>query len=359
VTRFLHRAIILAGLLGSIPSQSFAADLYFPPTEGEWETVETADAGFDAERLEAAASLAESMHSSGLVVLFHGRILLERHWRIEPESDHSSGTYQRMVKGYTDDGHAIEDVASVQKSVTSFLAGIAVSADQLSLDDPVSIYLPEGWSNASAEEERAITIRHLMTMTSGLTEQLNYKLPPGMEWSYNTGAYSQMVGVLQSIYSKPIEEISSERLTKRVGMRNSKWVSRGRPSGSNNVGFTTTARDLARFGLLILGNGKWDGEDLGVSQDYLETMLSSSQQLNQNYGLLWWLNGRPPNLQPGERYRSIPNAPEDVVAALGALGRIVHISRETGLVVVRLGNSAPKEFNMELWGLLMNAKTAE
>lgn len=359
MTRFLYSAIAIVAALGGVASQSGAADLYFPPTDGDWESVDPADVGFDAEGLEQAAALAESMHSSGLVVLLNGRILLERHWRIEPESEHSSDRYQRMVNGYTHDGHAIEDVASVQKSVTSFLSGIAVSADMLSLDDPVSIYLPEGWSSASTAEERAITVRHLMSMTSGLTGGLSYKLPPGTEWKYNTGAYSQMVGVLQSIYSKPIEAISSEMLTNRVGMRNSEWVSRGRPGGSNNVGFATTARDLARFGLLVQANGKWEGEDLGVSSAYMKTMLSASQQLNQNYGLLWWLNGRPPNLQPGDPYRSIPNAPEDVVAALGALGRMLHISRETGLVVVRLGNSAPREFNMELWGLLMNAKTAE
>jgi len=352
----LFATALLVGL--SLAPVAFCEDhaLYFPPSDGEWETISPADAGFDAEGLEAAAVYAESVHSSGLVVLLRGRILLERHWRIEPDSEHSSGTYQRMVHGYTDAGHAIEDVASAQKSVTAFLAGIAVTADLLSLDDPVSVYLDESWSNANLKQERAITIQHLMSMTSGLTEGLVYKEPPGTNWKYNTGAYSRMVKVLESVYSKPIEALSTELLTKPTGMANSHWKTRGRPGGTNNMGFTTTARDLARFGLIILANGEWDSAPLGVSQEYLKTMLTSSQTMNPNYGLLWWLNGRPPNLKPGERYRSIPNAPDDVVAALGALGRKVHVSRETGLVLVRIGNQPTREFDMELWGLLMKAK---
>ena len=55
--------------------------------------------------------------------------------------------------------------------------------------------------------------------------------------------------------------------------------------------------------------------------------------------------------------QTIPNAPEDVVAALGALGRIMHISRKEGLIVVRLGNQPPRAFDMELWRLLMEART--
>ncbi len=330
--------------------------LYFPPAEGEWETIAPEAAGYDADALEAVAVHIESVHSSALLVLYQGRIMFEKHWRIEPDSEHSSGGYQRMLKGYSDDGQAIEDVASVQKSVTSFLTGIAVTADRLSLDDPVSVYLPEGWSNATPAQERAITIHHLMTMTSGLTEGLKYSTPPGTNWDYNTGAYSQMVGVLESIYSKPINDISSEFLTNRVGMKNSAWKSRGGQVAVNNFGFTTTARDLARLGIVIMADGAWDGENLGASQEYLDTMLSPSQDLNPNYGLLWWLSGKPPNLKPGQQYRAIPYAPDDMVAAIGALGRILHISKSEGLIVVRLGNQPPRGYDVEMWRLLMEAK---
>ena len=355
LNRLLTSALV-AGV-GFIPAAFCEGDSpYFPPADAAWETISPADAGFDADGLEAVAAYAKAANSSGLVVLLNGRILLERHWKIEPDSPDSSGAYQRMLQGYTEDGHAIEDVASVQKSVTSFLAGMAVSADKLSLDDPVSVYLDEGWSNATPDQERAITIKHLMSMTSGLSEGLAYKRAPGIEWKYNTGAYSQMVAVLESIYSKPIEELTTEKLTKPAGMANSHWKTRGRPGSTNNMGFTTTARDLARFGMVILANGAWDGKPLGVSDEYMHAMLTASQTLNPNYGLLWWLNGRPPNLKPGEQYRSIPNAPDDVVAALGALGRKVHVSRKTGLVLVRIGNQHPREFDMEVWGLVMKAK---
>ncbi len=349
--------IALAVLAASSVALAESHPLYFPPADGTWEAIAPAEAGFDADALDAVAAHVESVHSSALLVLHHGRILLERHWRIEPDSEHSSGTYQRMLKGYTDEGHAIEDVASAQKSVTAFLAGIAVTSDRLSLDDPVSVYLDDGWSNATPAQERAITIRHLMTMTSGLTEGLSYTDAPGTDWDYNTGAYSQMIRVLESIFSKSINEITSELLKDRVGMTNSSWRSRGGRVTSNNVGFTTTARDLARLGIVISANGSWDGERLGISQAYLDTMLSPSQDLNQNYGLLWWLSGKPPNLKPGELYRAIPYAPEDMVAAIGALGRILHVSKSEGLIAVRLGNQPPRGFDVEMWRLLMEAKT--
>lgn len=349
---------IMLGAIGLASLQASAQDekLYFPEADADWETVVPADVGFDQAKLDEAAKLAEAMHSSALLVLHQGRILLEHYSPIDEDSAHSSGGYQRMLQGYTDDGQPIEDVASVQKSVTAFLTGTAVTADKLSLDEPVSVYLPQGWSNATAAQESAITIRNLMSMTSGLTEALTYTEPPNSNWKYNTGAYSQMVKVLESIYSKPINDLSAELLTDRIGMSNSAWKSRGGAVRINNFGFTTTARDLARFGILIAANGKWDGDDLGVSQDYLKSMLTSSQKLNPNYGLLWWLNGKPADLQPGQQYRSIPNAPEDVVAALGALGRVLHVSRKEGLILVRLGNQPPREFSMEIWRLINEAR---
>ncbi|MDA0973987.1 MAG: serine hydrolase, partial [Bacteroidetes bacterium] len=58
-------------------------------------------------------------------------------------------------------------------------------------------------------------------------------------------------------------------------------------------------RDMARFGLLALSDGVWDGDSLISDQGYLQAMTSSSQDLNLSYGYLWWLNGQESHMLPG------------------------------------------------------------
>ena len=105
-------------------------------------------------------------------------------------------------------------------------------------------------------------------------------------------------------------------------------------------------------------------------------MLSPSQALNEGYGLLWWLNGserpirlvpqgEPPNLTIGEvrsETRLAPDAPPDMVVALGALDRYLFVVPSWGLVVVRLGDSASNDladqsFVADFWTHLARARS--
>ena len=56
---------------------------------------------------------------------------------------------------------------------------------------------------------------------------------------------------------------------------------------------------MARFGLLILNNGNWDGNQIMTDTNYFNQMLNSSQSLNESYGYLWWLNGKTSYMLPG------------------------------------------------------------
>ena len=87
----------------------------------------------------------------------------------------------------------IEDVASVQKSVSALLVGIAQHQGLLRLEDPVGKHLGAGWSKASPEQEQAITVRHLLTMTSGLMDDLTFEAAAGTRWRYNSAAYAHIV----------------------------------------------------------------------------------------------------------------------------------------------------------------------
>jgi CubicO group peptidase (beta-lactamase class C family) len=267
-----------------------------------------------------------------------------------------------MRVGKTSDGRVIEDVASAQKSLVAVLAGIAEGRGKLDVSAPVDRYLGSGWSNADRSAESAITVRHLMTMTSGLNDSLNYLQPAGDTWRYNTGAYSRMIGVIEKATGTDIQTLTHDMLTAPTGMSDSRWLPRPWSAGNdaaNSIGLATTGRDLARFGLLILADGKWDGKDLLQNRDYLRRMLRPSQDLNPSYGLLWWLNGKPRHQGAGattsQQGPLIPAAPGDLVAALGALDRKCYVVPSLGLVVTRLGDQTGEAFDNEFWKLLMKA----
>ena len=190
-----------------------------------------------------------------------------------------------------------------------------------------------------------------MTMTSGLNEQLEYMHPAGTVWEYNTRAYSKMVSILTKITNMSINQLTHNWLTNPTGMRESRWESRrwiNNQDAANDIGFATSARDLARFGLLVLGEGKWNGQVILKNSKYLLEALQPSQNMKSSYGLLWWLVTRS----------WFPEVPDKAVAALGTLSRIVFIAPNQKLVFIRLGdrtNHNLQYFLRRFWILLSAA----
>lgn len=317
--------------------------------------------------LEAAERYAGKHSSTGLVVLCGGRIVLERYWS-------APGVLPAGLTGEVlPDGRVTEDVASVQKSVVSLLIGIAVGKGLINPSDPVGRHLGRGWSAAPEEAEAAITIRHLLTMTSGLDETLAYVGPPGTVWFYSLGAsWHTLKRVLASTAQMNLASLSRQWLFDPLGMTETTWVTRTDPApgpdrshrdGAPFEGLVTSARDLARFGLAVLAGGIWAGRPLGIAEGYQAEALSPSSDLNPSYGYLWWLNGQschrlaglPEVVQDGPL---LPGAPPDLVAAQGAFSRFCHVVPSLDLVAVRLGGApgqavlAPSRFGAELWDRL-------
>jgi CubicO group peptidase (beta-lactamase class C family) len=340
-----------------------SAALYFPAAKGEWAQVTPASVGWKEDKLAAALQLAGRTRASGVVILHRGKILAEQYWK--PDEDAKAGAkareYGALIRGRDAAGHAIEDVASVQKSVAAILVGIAQHRGLLRLDDPVQKHLGPGWSKASREQEQAITLRHLLTMTSGLADDLTFEAPAGTRWRYNTTAYAHTVKVIAAASKLAPNDFTRAWLTGRIGMSDSSWTARpgaGRENAANALGFATTARDLARFGLLILAEGKYAGETVIADREFLQAALRPSQTLNPSYGYLWWLNGQSEVARgAGERAKGplIPTAPPDLVAALGAVDRKLYVVPSLELVVARLGNSTGPNFQNEFWKLLSAA----
>ncbi len=324
---------------------------YFP--EENWQSITPAAAGWDAQALEAVLGFAQERSSSSLLVVVAGKLLAEGHWSVD------KARYNQLHAGEDDLGHAIEDVASVQKGIISFLAGVAVSQLKLDLNLPVSHYLGAGWSKASATQEKPILVRHLLSMSSGLDVNLRFKAPAGTLWQYNTNVYSRLVGVIEQASGLDVHTYTSRWLTGPTGMSHSRWVDRNwLPPGmdANRLGLQTNARDLARFGLLMLADGMWQGKPLLTDARFLAESVSPSQSMNPAYGNLWWLNGQPLNVGQSRRPQGlIPVAPSDLYAAQGALGRKLYVVPSMNLVVVRLGADPGTNFNDELWKRLMAA----
>lgn len=310
------------GPLRTSASSASSAPLYFPPVQGAWESVAPASVGWNADKLNEALEIAGKNRSSGVVILHRGRIMAERYWELDRN---------RWAVGQDRAGHAIEDVASAQKSVSSILVGIARHKGLLGLQDSVQKYLGLGWSKASPEREKAITIRHLITMTSGLANDLTYEAPPGTRWRYNTACYARTLEAVAAAAKRTPNELTRDWLTGPIGMADSSWVERpGAVARLNPRGFATTARDLSRFGVLILAEGQWDGEPVIADREYLGAALRPSQNLNPNYGYLWWVN---------TRQSRFPQAPADMVAALGAGDHHLFVIPSLDLVVTRLGSA--------------------
>ncbi|MGB0582936.1 MAG: serine hydrolase domain-containing protein [Limisphaerales bacterium] len=335
------------GLLLAFTAIGAEQELYFPPADGQWEKAKSVR--LDPKKLQKALDYAGKQNSTGVVILHRGRILAEQYWNLDGEG---SAKFNRRIIGRTENGGSIEDVASAQKSVVSVLVGIAQEKGLLKIDDRVDKYLGSGWSKAKSEQEKLITIRHLITMTSGLTERGTYEARAGKKWKYNTTVYAKTVDVLEKASGMDRHELTRKWLTAPLGMKDSKWAPRNSAElqSVNAFGFATSARDLARFGLMVFAKGKWGEETILGDQKYLKDSTTTSQNLQPYYGYLWWVNQNANK----PRERRTATIPRDAFSANGALNRRCWVVPSQQLVVTRIGDqpSAKRGFDQEFWRLL-------
>jgi len=341
------------------------APLYFPPAKGQWEKIDPAKIGWNPAKLKELMDYAGENKSSSVVILYRGRILAEQYWPLNPKEKTAEGKpnpYFHMRLGKNVKGRAIEDVASAQKSVTAMLVGIAQHKGLLKITDPVHKHLGKGWSKAPAEAEARITIRHLISMNSGLDTRLQFVAPAGTKWFYNTTAYSRSLTCVSKAAKMDANQLTKKWLTGPTGMTDSRWAKRpwSERGGivANQYGLATTARDLARFGILMLANGNWEKKNVIEDKAYLKAAISPSQKINPSYGYLWWLNGGPFVARGNGQKRQgrlIPAAPKDMYAAQGKLGRRLYVLPSQQLIITRLGDQAPNNFNTEFFKRLRAA----
>lgn len=322
-----------------------AQSLYFPPLVGNtWDTISPTSIGWCPDKINNLLTYLGNQNTKAFILLKDGKIIIEKYY----------GTFTKDSVWYW---------ASAGKTLTAFLVGIAQQEGFLSINDTTSKYLGTGWTNCTAQQEEKITIKNQLSMTSGLNDGvpdhhctldtcLNYLADAGTRWAYHNGPYTLLDNVMQNATGQTLNNFATQKLKNPTGITGAYY-----PSGYNNV-FVSKARSMARFGLLMLNGGNWNGNQVLTDATYFNQMVNTSQTFNKAYGYLWWLNGKAsymlPSLQLTFNGTLNPDAPSDMIAALGKNGQLINVSPSTKLVFIRMGNApgvgeVPINFNDSIW----------
>ena len=299
-------------------------------------------------------------NTSSFLVSEKGKIIVEKEFKVRKNLKPKSLMFFNLLRHGFIEGRSQEDVASIQKSIVSILIGLAQQKGLININESVTSYIGR-WTQLSREKESLIKVRNLLTMTSGLDVDLNYDAEPGLKWSYNTRAYSQLIYILEKTSGLSINELSSEWLFNELQMNETFWKERkkGRMGFSNDsakYGLVTTAKDLLKFGEFILNGGEVGTNHVISDIDFFDDTFLKSQNMNEAYGYLWWLNNSKTHMTWEKKLSSgnlFAHAPKEAILALGLGSRVLAIVPSKELVLVRLG-SFPDDinFNNNLWKYL-------
>ncbi|WP_299888429.1 serine hydrolase [uncultured Lacinutrix sp.] len=316
--------------------------LYFPPIGSNiWETTSPESLGWDTSNLQSLIDFVEEKNSKSFIILHKGKIVTENYFNGHNEN-------------------SLWYWASAGKTLTSTIVGIAQDQDLLNINDKVSDYIGTNWTSASIEKENLVTNKNLLSMNSGLDdslgesvamEDLQYLADADSRWAYHN-VYVKLQDVITSATNMDWNDYFNLVLKDKIGLSGS-W------QNVNNFSiYFSNTRSMARFGLMISAKGKWETTEI-VSESFLNEATNTSQNINESYGYLWWLNGKSnyhlPQSQVEFQGSLIPNAPSDMYCALGKNDQKIYIVPSKDLVIIRMGNAAGNEnfalstFDNDLW----------
>lgn len=315
---------------------------YFPPLNSDtWETTTISELNWNENQLQPLLDYLEIKNTKSFIILHKGKIVVEEYF----------------------DGHTATSPwywASAGKTLTTAMAGIAQEENLINLNDKVSDYIGTAWTSAPLEKENLITCKNLLSMNSGLDDglgdgiaptDLQYVADAGTRWAYH-GVFVKLQDVIASASNQSWDTYFTTKLKNRIGMTGA-WIE----TGNANV-YWSTSRTMARFGLLTAAKGKWNDQQI-VPENFLAEATTTSQNINEAYGYLWWINGknsyRLPQTQLEFNGSLIPNAPQDMYCALGKNDQKIYIVPSKDIVVIRMGNAADaanfalSDFDNILW----------
>ena len=311
------------------PDGDFTGDAPLPPQVDEAALRAASDWAFNRESPEQV--------TLSLIVVHGGRIIHEQY---APDVDMTTRTR----------------TWSTAKSIAVTLIGMLVDQGQMLLDEPLGFDWYPKISSKESDPRSAITLRHVLNMSSGLYPLDNAGLEyatgsglaywagassihgmrdrglirePGTYWDYeNYDTLRAVYAMKRALGEERYLKYPRRALLDRIGMRNTMLsVDRfGDFILSSQV--YTNARDLARLGMLYLQGGVWNGERL-LSEEWIEfvhTPAPSTANHGNFYGGQWWL-------VPDDR----TDVPQDAYSAVGNRGQYVIVVPSHDLVIVRRG----------------------
>jgi CubicO group peptidase (beta-lactamase class C family) len=324
---YTYIIFILAILLSSCEKNKNDIYRYYPPENiGDGIEISTlSEEGLDERKFiemmeEVIAEHSSRIHS--ILVLKNDKLVFEEYFEGYALSNDPYGsdgewmTYNRETDHY---------LASISKSITSILVGIAIDKGYIySESDKVVDYLP-AYSDILTGDKAEITIEHMLTMTSGFpwdesTYPIGHELndhtylfnaddpirwvlerpleyAPGERWKYNSGTTNVLAAIVEESSGFTFEEFLDSNLFEPLGIENEDYLiirfSNGRTFASG--GFYMSARELGKIGLLYLNEGMWNGNRI-VSAEWVEkshdahVIFTGTYPFIDSYGYQWWRN---------------------------------------------------------------------
>lgn len=289
-------------------------------TADGWERATPASVGFDPELLDSmTTAIQRQMYPNvhALLIVKEGRLVYEQYFE---GSD--------VRRGVGPQGHVVfnatmrHDVRSITKSVTSALVGIAIGAGLLGpIDQPIFDLFPEH-AGLATSSKRGITLRHLLTMSSGLawnervsyadtsnderrmnrsTDPVQFVLSrplasaPGTVFNYSGGSPQLLAAAVQRAAGRPLLEYAKTVLFEPLGITDVEWVHDSSDVPSAASGLRMRPVDVAKLGLLYLNHGRWRGQQV-IPASWVEASQTRQIELpaadsdggRHGYTLLWW-----------------------------------------------------------------------
>ncbi|UCD76679.1 MAG: serine hydrolase [Phycisphaerales bacterium] len=352
----LCAAAVLA-LHASSPARTAEYSYQVPPALSDgWEVSSLDAVGIDTEKIEALTRrmITEQrfVNVRSMLIVRNGKLVHEAY----------SPYHQR---------NTLHSLASITKTVTSTLIGIAIDKGLIEgVDASVVDLLPDFATAVEDPRVRQITLKHLMTMSSGLewfehgssyndprnSEHLmvdsenwmEYVLsrpvanPPESQVLYNTGGIHLLSAVIKSSTGLYANEFAEEHLFHPMGIRAYQWNRdpMGYPcTGGTDGGVGLRTRDLAKFGWLFLHDGTWKGEQI-ISREWIETATRRHVTLPRGrigYGYNWF---------PGSRM--IGGTSYDYIASFGYGGQNLYLFHELDLILVFTCDLSDRNSNVRL-----------
>ena len=345
---FRHLAVAMAMAMVSSSLESSAvpsAPGAEPPTsrwQGRWVTGRPDQHALNPGRLaETVEAMGRFEGVYGVLIVHRGELIVERYFR----------------EGFREKPHNLK---SASKSILSALLGIAIGEGHLGLDQPIADFLPDV-RKLKDNRKQAITIRHLLTMTSGL-KATSYKqyntwilshnwvestlasplvAEPGALFQYSTADTHLLSAVLSAATGRSTRDYAEEKLFGPMAIRIRGWQRdpSGIYVGGNNL--SLTPRDLAKFGQLYLDGGRWRDRQL-IPREWIEDSTRAQghgfHDVYGSYGYLWYADPVYAN----------------AYFAVGFGGQYLHVSpaHDTVIVVTSTLEAKGKEWVEKLIGLL-------